>query len=143
MIDISEKKVQSRTAVAQGSITLKAETVEAIRSNTVKKGNVLEIARTAAILASKATPQIIPYCHIIPLEKTSVEFEVNEGRIVVTCEVGSSYKTGVEMEALTCTSAALLTIWDMVKYIEKDETGNYPLTSMSNIHVVSKVKRDA
>lgn len=143
MIDISEKKVQSRTAVAEGSIKLKKETISAIKSNTVKKGNVLEIARTAAILAAKSTPQIIPYCHIIPLEKTTVDFEVGDNGVKVRCEVGSSYKTGVEMEALTCASAALLTIWDMVKYIEKDETGNYPLTSMDNIHVVSKVKRDA
>ncbi len=143
MIDISEKRVQSRTAVAEGSIKLKKETIEAIRSNTVKKGNVLEIARTSAIMASKNTPQIIPYCHIIPLEKTSVDFEVLEEGVRVTCEVGSSYKTGVEMEALTCASAALLTVWDMVKYIEKDETGNYPLTKIQDVHVVSKVKKDA
>lgn len=143
MIDISEKKVQSRTAVAEGSIKLKNETVEAIRSGTVKKGDVLEIARTSAIMASKNTPQIIPYCHIIPLEKTGVDFHVSDESVKVTCEVKSSYKTGVEMEALTCASAALLTVWDMVKYIEKDETGNYPLTRIHDIHVVSKVKKDA
>lgn len=143
MIDISEKKVQTRKAVAEGTIRLKKETIEAIKSNTVKKGNVLEIARTAAILATKNTPQIIPYCHIIPLEKTGVDFDVLEDGVRVRCEVGSSYKTGVEMEALTCASAALLTVWDMVKYIEKDETGNYPSTAMHDIHVVSKVKADA
>ncbi|AKA47900.1 molybdenum cofactor biosynthesis protein MoaC [uncultured archaeon] len=143
MIDISEKKVQARTAVAEGTIRLKKETVDAIRASTVKKGDVLEIARTAAIMASKSTPQIIPYCHIIPLEKTSVDFDVADSSVKVRCEVGSSYKTGVEMEALTCASVALLTVWDMVKYIEKDETGNYPLTSIENVHVVSKVKKDA
>lgn len=143
MIDISEKKVQSRTAVAEGSIKLKKETIGAIKSRTVKKGDVLEIARTSAIMASKNTPQIIPYCHIIPLEKTSVDFQVSDEDVKVTCEVKSSYKTGVEMEALTCASAALLTVWDMVKYIEKDETGNYPLTRIHDVHVVSKVKKDA
>lgn len=143
MIDISEKKVQTRKAIAEGTIRLKRETIEAIKSGNVKKGDVIEIARTAAIMASKNTPQIIPYCHIIPLEKTSVDFDVQEDTVRVRCEVGSSYKTGVEMEALTCTSAALLTVWDMVKYIEKDETGNYPSTTMENIHVVSKVKADA
>lgn len=143
MIDISEKKVQSRKAVAEGTIRLKAETIDAIRSNTVKKGSVIEIARTAAILAAKSTPQIIPYCHIIPLEKTSVDFDVGDDSVRARCEVGSSYKTGVEMEALTCVSAALLTVWDMVKYMEKDETGNYPSTAMENIHVISKVKEDA
>lgn len=143
MIDISEKRVQSRKAVAEGIIRLRKETIDAIRANTVKKGNVLEIARTAAIMAAKSTPDIIPYCHIIPLEKAGVEFEVMDDRVRATCEIRSSYKTGVEMEALTCASAALLTVWDMVKYLEKDETGNYPLTSIENVHVISKVKEDA
>lgn len=143
MIDISEKKVQSRKAVAEGKIKLRKETIEAIRNGNVKKGDTLEIARTAAIMAAKSTPDIIPYCHIIPLEKTSVDFDVQDDGVNARCEVASSYKTGVEMEALTCASVALLTIWDMVKYIEKDETGNYPMTRMDNIHVISKVKEDA
>ncbi len=143
MIDISEKRVEARSAVAEGTVVLRKDTVKEIREKTVKKGDVLEVARTAGILAAKSTPSIIPYCHIIPLEKAKIDFTLEETSISARCEIASSYKTGVEMEALTCASAALLTIWDMVKYLEKDDTGNYPHTSVSNIHVVSKVKRDA
>ncbi len=143
MIDISEKRVQTRTAVAEGRIRLGSVTLKAIREGTVKKGEVLEIARTAGIMAAKATPSIIPYCHIIPLEKAAVDFSLSDSAVEAKCEIRSSYKTGVEMEALTCVSAALLTVWDMVKYMEKDETGNYPDTAIENVHVVSKVKRDA
>lgn len=143
MIDISAKKTQLRKASAAGVIKLREETIQSIKSNQVKKGDVLETAKIAGIMAAKSTPEIIPYCHPVPLESVRVRFDFEDDSVRATCDVAASYKTGVEMEALSCASIALLTIWDMVKYIEKDETGNYPSTFIENIRVLSKVKEDA
>ena len=143
MIDISAKKTQVRKASAAGVIRLREETVKSIIANDVKKGDVLETAKIAGMMAAKSTPDFIPYCHPVPVESVKVNFKIEKESIRATCDVSASYKTGVEMEALSCVSIALLTIWDMVKYIEKDETGNYPVTFMENIRVLSKVKEDA
>ena len=143
MIDISAKKTQVRKASAAGVIKLRKETVEAIALKNVKKGDVLETAKIAGMMAAKSTPDFIPYCHPVPIESVKVNFSMEDESVRVTCDVSASYKTGVEMEALSCVSVSLLTIWDMVKYIEKDETGNYPFTFLENIRVLSKVKEDA
>ena len=143
MIDISAKKTQVRKASAAGVIKLRQETVEAIALKNVKKGDVLETAKIAGMMAAKSTPDFIPYCHPVPIESVKVNFSMEDESVRVTCDVSASYKTGVEMEALSCVSVSLLTIWDMVKYIEKDETGNYPFTFLENIRVLSKVKEDA
>lgn len=140
MVDISNKEIVSRRATASGSISLTAPTIESIRSGNVKKGNVLATARTAAILAVKRVPELIPMCHQIPITSVDVEFEVGDSEVTASVEVRSIGKTGVEMEALTGVSVALLTIWDMVKSAEKDDTGNYPFTAIKEIHVVKKVK---
>lgn len=154
-MDISQKGDTARKAVAEGVINLKKETIEAIKEDKIAKGNVLVVANTSAIMAVKKTPDLIPMCHPIPLTSIEVNFgfeEANEGGsgieggnengIRATCTVKSVGKTGVEMEALTGASTALLTIWDMVKSMEKDETGNYPETVMSNIRVVKKEKEE-
>ncbi|KGK99023.1 molybdenum cofactor biosynthesis protein MoaC [Methanococcoides methylutens] len=140
MVDISNKDIVSRYATASGSISLTGPTIESIRSGTVEKGNVLATARTAAILAVKRVPEMIPMCHQIPITSVDVEFEVGNSDVTANVEVRSVGKTGVEMEALTGVSIALLTIWDMVKSAEKDDTGNYPSTAIKDIHVVKKVK---
>jgi len=140
LIDIGEKEIVRRTAVASGFIKLKEETLEAIRKGEVKKGDVLSTARSAGIMAAKHTPDTIPFCHIIALEHADSKFTIEEDGVKCTCEVSARYKTGVEMEALNCVSASLLTIWDMVKYMEKDSEGQYPDTRISNIVVETKEK---
>jgi cyclic pyranopterin phosphate synthase len=141
MVDISEKEDVERVAVASGKIKLKDSTVELIKSGDIKKGDVLGCAEIAAILAVKRTPDIIPLCHQIRIESVKVEFTLGDDDITATVSVKSIGKTGVEMDALHGLSVALLTIWDMVKSVEKDETGNYPYTRIEEIKVEKKEKR--
>lgn len=140
MLDISDKKDSQRTAKATGKIKLKPETIKAIKEGSVKKGDVFSAAQTAAILAVKNTPNLIPLCHPLPISSAEVTFEVKEESIACQCEVKANYSTGVEMESLFGVSVALLTIWDMVKYLEKDDKGQYPRTQISDIKVISKKK---
>lgn len=141
MIDISEKDMVHREAEATGKISLKRETVEAIKAGKVKKGDPLSVAEVASILAVKRTPEAIPLCHPIPITSVKTEFQMGCDHVEATCRVSAEYKTGVEMEALAGVTAALLTIWDMVKYMEKDEKGQYPSTAITGIRVVEKRKR--
>jgi cyclic pyranopterin phosphate synthase len=140
MVEITEKPPVGRRAVASGTIRLKETTIEAIKSGEVKKGDVLTVARVAAIQAVKETPRQIPMCHPIPITGVEVAFELLSGQVRATVVVTSVGKTGVEMEALAGVSAALLNVWDMVKSREKDETGNYPATRIEEIRVVEKRK---
>ncbi len=140
MVDVGGKDEVVRMARASGSIRLTKRTMELIKTGNVKKGNVLATARIAAIQAAKHTWESIPLCHQIPITGIDVDFEVGEDTIKAIVEVRSVGKTGVEMEALCGASLALLTIWDMVKAVEKDETGNYPETRISDIIVEKKVK---
>jgi cyclic pyranopterin phosphate synthase len=140
MVDISEKNEVTRFARATGEILLSGETIEKIKTDTMGKGNVLATARVAAVLAVKKTPEIIPMCHQIPITAVDVDFEIGKEKISVVVEVRTVGKTGVEMEALTGVSVALLTIWDMVKSVEKDEKGNYPSTVIRNVRVLEKLK---
>jgi cyclic pyranopterin phosphate synthase len=118
MVDVSSKNITVRTAVASGSISLGQEGFDIVKEGGCKKGDVLETAKIAAINAVKATPSIIPMCHLISIDAVKVEFAMDEaGKSVdVSVKVKSSGKTGVEMEALTGASAACLTIYDMLKY---------------------------
>ncbi len=141
MVDISAKGVVERTAIASGTIQLDPNTIEKIQSGTTRKGNVLGYAETAAILAVKKTPDVIPLCHQINIERVTVDFVVDADRISASVSVKSIGKTGVEMDALHGLAVALLTIWDMVKVEEKDETGNYPHTRIDEIRVDKKEKR--
>jgi len=140
MVDITKKPLVLRTATAAGSIRLKKSTIKAINAGQVKKGDVLSTARLAAILAVKDTPRIIPMCHTIPVTGLEVKFELEEERVHVAVTVTSLGMTGVEMEALTGVAVALLNVWDMVKYLEKDDTGNYPETKIEAIWVKDKIK---
>jgi len=140
MVDVAGKEDIPRFARASGEIVLSEETIKKIKTGDIEKGNVLATARVAAVLAIKKTPEIIPMCHQIPITAIDVDFEIRDEVISVVVEVRTIGKTGVEMEALTGVSAALLTIWDMVKSVEKDESGNYPNTSIRNIRVLEKHK---
>lgn len=140
MVDVSEKPEVFREATAKGRIYLRAETIAAIREGRAIKGNVLATARVAAVLAVKDTFRLIPMCHPLSLGGITVDFEDGEGFIESLVTVKSYGKTGVEMEALTGVSVALLTVWDMVKSAEKDENGQYPETRIENIHVTEKIK---
>jgi cyclic pyranopterin phosphate synthase len=111
-----------------------------IRAGKVPKGDVLTVAQTAAILAVKRTPEIVPLTHPISLTGTDVDFKIEEDGVRVEVEVQSTAKTGVEMEALVGATTYLLTVWDMVKRHEKDSAGQYPSTSIESIKVKSKTK---
>ncbi len=142
MIDISQKDTIPRIARASGRILLKKDTILRIKNKDVKKGDVFTIAKIAAINAVKKTPELIPLCHPIPIHNVLVEFTIESETVIkILCEVKSIAKTGVEMEALSGVSAALLNIWDVVKMYEKDERGQYPSTSIFDIKVEEKVKK--
>jgi cyclic pyranopterin phosphate synthase len=140
MVDVGAKAEVRREAVAAGRIRLRKETLAAIRTGTVVKGNVLATAQVAATLAVKDTPRLIPMCHAIPVTSVEVLFDQQEDAIGATVTVRSVGKTGVEMEALTGVAVALLTIWDMVKSAEKDGQGQYPVTRIEDIRVLEKRK---
>lgn len=140
MVDISGKEVVPRFAEAEGEILLKPDTVKKIRRGEIEKGDVLAAAEIAGIQAAKKTCELIPLCHQIPLSKVKVLFNVKEDRVVARCSVNASYRTGVEMEALVGVTVALLTVWDMVKYLEKDEAGQYPTTKLNEIRILKKEK---
>ena len=140
MIDISSKDVVERTATASGEIKLKESTLDKINRKETKKGDVIETARIAGMQAAKRTWDTIPYCHQIPISSVNLEFNTQSDSIKVRCSVKAVYKTGVEMEAISCVQASLLTIWDMVKYLEKDENGQYPETQIRYVKVDRKEK---
>ena len=141
MIDITGKKVLLREALVSGRIILSPETVKKIRENQIKKGDPLVVAEIAAMKAAKETYLLIPHCHQIPLNMVELNFSIGNNFVEANCLVKAEAMTGVEMEALVGTSIALTTIWDMVKYLEKDKDGQYPSTRISDIKVVKKLKR--
>ncbi len=142
MIDVGEKPVVLREAEAEGSIVLSERALQAIRSGGVRKGDPLPVAEVAAMQAAKQTALTIPHCHQIPLDQVDVAFNFTHNRVKITCRVRARARTGVEMEALVGVSAALNTVWDMVKYLEKDESGQYPGTCITGIRVVRKHKEE-
>ncbi len=142
IVDISSKKPMHRKALANGMIDLKPSTLEAIKLGKIEKGNPLATSETAALLAIKQTPFLIPHCHPLLIQSAQCWFEFHESAIEVWVEVGSKGTTGVEMEALMGVSVALCTLWDMVKYLEKDSDGQYPQTCIHSIRVVRKEKKD-
>lgn len=132
MVDVSGKEVTLRTAVATGSIKVSDEIMAAIRSGTAKKGDVLGVARVAGIMATKRTGELIPMCHPLPLTKCAIDFSTEEtNTVTAVCTVRTEGRTGVEMEALTGVSVALLTVYDMCKAIDKR-------MCMGDIHLVEK-----
>lgn len=121
MVDVGEKKETHRVAVATGTILMKAETLEIIKSGSAKKGDVLGIARIAAIMAAKRTSDLIPLCHPLALTRVTVDFEIQEEGpgVICTAQVETFGKTGVEMEALTAVQIGLLTVYDMCKAVDR------------------------
>ncbi|HID61115.1 MAG TPA: cyclic pyranopterin monophosphate synthase MoaC [Hadesarchaea archaeon] len=140
MIDIGKKFSVPRMARASGFIRLKSETLKKIKARRVPKGDVFSVAQTAAVMAVKRTPELIPLTHPISITSADVRFKMEQNGIKVTVEVKSIEKTGVEMEALVGVVGALLTIWDMVKGLEKNKFGQYPTTLIEDIHILRKVK---
>ena len=124
MVDVGGKDETHRIAVAAGSIRMKPETLALVASGTSKKGDVLGVARIAAIQAAKRTSELIPLCHPVPLTSVSVDFTLDEDASSVGCRVTAecSARTGVEMEALTAVSVALLTVYDMCKAVDRGMT---------------------
>lgn len=122
MVDISDKKTTTRTALASGVIHITTEILEAIKKDSIKKGNVFTVAKIAGINSAKMTEAIIPLCHQIPLDYIDINFDLQEENLIieVLASVKTSHKTGVEMEALVAVNASLLTVYDMCKGVSKD-----------------------
>jgi cyclic pyranopterin phosphate synthase len=133
MVDVSAKPSVRREAVAEGRIVLATATLDLIRKNQIKKGDVLSIARIAAIQAAKQTQYLIPLCHQIPLSKVQVEYELRAKAVHITATALTVAPTGVEMEALTAVSIAALTIYDMCKAADKK-------MRIEGVRLVSKTK---
>jgi cyclic pyranopterin phosphate synthase len=140
MIDVSEKPVVHRMAEAAGRIYLSPGTLQEIREGRIRKGNPFPVAEVAGMNAAKQTHLLIPHCHQISLDTVSVAFDMQADHIAAACTVKAQARTGVEMEAIVGVTAALNTIWDMVKYLEKDEQGQYPDTRITDVRVVRKKK---
>lgn len=119
MVDVSAKAVTAREAVASGRIDMIADAAAAIAQGLVKKGDVLAVARVAGIMAAKRTADLIPLCHPIALSAVNIDFDLDESGVTVTATARTAGQTGVEMEALTAASVALLTIYDMAKALDK------------------------
>jgi cyclic pyranopterin monophosphate synthase len=119
MVDISAKAATVREAVAEGRIAMSVEALDAVRAGLVKKGDVLAVARVAGIMAAKKTSELIPLCHPLALSKVAIDFEFESCAIRVTAMARLTGQTGVEMEAITAASIALLTIYDMAKALDK------------------------
>ncbi|MCC6033898.1 MAG: cyclic pyranopterin monophosphate synthase MoaC [Desulfurococcaceae archaeon] len=140
MIDITEKAEVYREATATGFIKLRPETIKRIREGLVEKGDVFTVSTIAAINAVKNVPHLLPLTHNIPITTVDVQYVVEEDGVRVYVKVKTTAKTGVEMEALTGATIALLNIWDMVKKYEKDEKGQYPYTVISDVRIIEKIK---
>lgn len=140
MVDISQKPIIYREATATGRIILKKDTIQKIKREEIEKGDPLVTARISAILAAKATSSFIPLCHPLPITEVKIQETVEENQVIINVNVKAMARTGVEMEALTAVSVALLTIWDMTKQYEKDEKGQYSTTRIEGIRVLEKIK---
>ena len=140
IVEIGSKPVVERKATATGLLHLQQETKQAIVEKNVKKGDVLEASTIAAIQAVKEPPRIIPHCHPIPLEGCKVDWAWEGTSLRCTVHVSAHYKTGIEMEALTGVSAGLLCVLDMVKSYEKDEHGQYPDATITDLKILEKRK---
>lgn len=119
MVDISGKKIVHREAIASGTVFLQKETIDLVKKNLVKKGDVLSVARVAAVSGAKKTFDLIPLCHNIPINKIDVSFALKEDRVDIRARAVCDARTGIEMEALTAVSIAALTIYDMCKAVDK------------------------
>lgn len=138
--DVGGKPRVHRRAVVEGALSVSPNTRRAIRARRVEKGDPIAAGELAGILAMKRTPELIPHCHAVALTASRVDLTVTARGVRVRAQAEAVDRTGVEMEALVGASIALLTVWDMVKYLEKDDRGLYPRTSLGPIRVVTKRK---
>ena len=134
MVDVSAKPLTARSALAEGRISLAKETVALIRKNEIAKGDVIATARLAGIQAAKRTAHLIPLCHTIPLSDVKIEIQLSKDGATVACTARTVAQTGVEMEALTGVSVALLTIYDMCKAVDKQ-------MEIGGVRLVEKTKQ--
>ncbi len=139
-VEVAEKPVSRRRAVAVGELRLGAPTVRAVRARSVAKGDPIAAGELAGLLAMKRTPELIPHCHTVRLTSSQVDLTVGPRGVRVRAEANALDRTGVEMEALVGATVALLTVWDMVKYLEKDGRGLYPHTRLGPVRVTVKQK---
>ena len=135
MVDVGQKKPQRRLARAAGAIQLTAATLDLVRNDRIAKGNVLTVAQIAGIQAAKRTGELIPLCHPISLDHVGVTLQLDDAGITATSEVSCTGRTGVEMEALTAVSVALLTVYDMCKAVDEQ-------MKIGPIVLLEKVKQD-
>ncbi len=138
---VHRKPVVYRRAVVEGELTLSVRGRRAIREGKVEKGDPLAASELAGLLAMRRTPELIPHCHTIPLTGSRVDARLTRTGVQVTAEAEAIWRTGVEMEALVGATVALLTVWDMVKYLEKTRGGRYPDTRLGPVQVVVREKR--
>ncbi len=141
MVDVGEKPDTIRRAVARGHLRLQASTIDAVRADDLEKGNVLATARIGAIQAVKHTWQSIPLCHQIPINNVETDFDLTDTSVSLTVTVESVGKTGCEMEALQGVSTGLAVVLDMVKAAEKGPDGGYPETTIQDVRIIEKTKR--
>lgn len=145
MVDVSGKDTSARKAVAAASVWVNAETFRRVVDRSLEKGDVLQVARLAGIMAAKKTPDLIPLCHPLPLSSVTVDFRLDpeDHRVDITAEVRVSGRTGVEMEALTAVGVAALTVYDMCKAVDKGMTiGNLRLLSKEGGKSGTYVRKD-
>jgi len=140
MVDVTDKPVVHRSAKAVGRIYLSPTTIREVKSGRIRKGDPLLVAEVAGMNAAKQTHLLIPHCHQLPLDTVGITFDISEESIEAQCFVKAQARTGVEMEALVGVTIALNTLWDMVKYLEKNAEGQYPSTCISDIRVLQKKK---
>ena len=138
---VHRKPVVYRRAVVEGALRLTERSRRAIRAGRVEKGDPLVAAEIAGLMAMRRTAELIPHCHSIPLTGSRVVLRPSRSGVQVEAEAEAVWRTGVEMEALVGATVALLTVWDMVKYLEKTRGGSYPETRLGPIRVVVKEKR--
>lgn len=134
MVDVGDKEIQTRIARAEGHINLSPETIVLIKDNLLKKGDVLTVAQLSGISAAKQTSSLIPLCHNIVLENVKADLSIDPTGVLVRSEVRCTGKTGVEMEALTAVSVALLTVYDMCKAVDKNMI-------IDQISLIEKIKK--
>jgi len=131
MVDVGDKEATKREAIARGYLSLKKETVQAIKERKIPKGDVLSVANVAGILAAKKTASLIPMCHPLRITSVKIDFELKEDTIIINSKVSAIDRTGVEMEALTAVALSALTIYDMCKGVDRE-------ISISRIELIEK-----
>ncbi len=138
MVDVGQKEAIPRSATASGVIKLQKKTVDAIAAGKLEKGDVLQAAALSTIQGAKRAWELIPLCHPLRLDSVKPEVTLGQDEVKIRCTVTARERTGVEMESLMAVTMGLLTVWDMVKTLEKDAAGQYPVTRITEVEVEEK-----